>query len=384
MKKKTLVLALSALVAGSAFAQSNVQLYGVVDYGYAYRHDLLASAKNAGHAKSQSTLDQGMDWSNRLGFKGEEYLGNDLKAVFVLERGFALDTGEDYDGFNCQAYMGLAGKWGTLAGGHIYTPYYDFLSFIDPFGDGTVGRFSNVKGDVLGKQGGLLFSPYRMKNAITYISPTWSGFNFTLAYSNNAFDPDGVKEDANGNVVSYTNGGDNNMATLAATLKGDAYLLVLTYHRINLGSLGYDTITAGKAVDNFSLGGTYDFGAVKLAASWSWDKLRFKDSQPAIDQNNFLLGATVPFGAHALRASFNYSLGDDKYGDAWLLAVGYTYNLSKRTRFYATYAWIDNDEQQTNAAGVVTKYGRSAVVSDTSAWGGVYQQAFQLGITHSF
>lgn len=46
MKKKTLVLALSALATGSAFAQSNVQIYGVVDYGYTYRHDLTSAAEN--------------------------------------------------------------------------------------------------------------------------------------------------------------------------------------------------------------------------------------------------------------------------------------------------------------------------------------------------
>ncbi len=146
MKKKTLVLALSALAASSAFAQSNVQIYGVVDYGYSYRTDILDSAdgKAPNHAKSQGKIDSGLDLGNRLGFKGVEEIGNGLKAVFVLERGFALDTGADNDGFNRQAYVGLAGDWGTLAGGRIYTPYYNLLSSVDPFGDGTVGQYSTI------------------------------------------------------------------------------------------------------------------------------------------------------------------------------------------------------------------------------------------------
>ena len=382
MKKKTIALALSAFAASAAFAQSNVQIYGVVDYGYTYRHDILDSAKNTGHAKTQGKIDSGLDLGNRLGFKGVEDIGNGLKAVFVLERGFALDTGADKGGFNRQAYVGLSGDWGTLAGGRIYTPYYNLVSTIDPFGDGTVGQFSNIKGDALG-DAAVLFNPVRVNNTIAYISPTWSGFNFTLAYSNNALDDDGVKAVSNADGTTstyYTNGGDNNVATVAENLTGDAYLLGLTYHRINLG-----TVTGGKAVDNVSLGGTYDFGAVKVAAFWSWDKMSFKTADSTnISQNNFLLGATVPFGKHAVKASFNYSKGKSEIGDAWQLALGYTYNLSKRTHFYATYAWIDNDEKQTNAQGVVTRQGRFGVTGDSSNSGGVYQQAFQLGISHRF
>lgn len=392
MKKKTLVLALSALAVSSAFAQSNVQVYGVVDYGYSYRTDILNGYGNTvapNHAKTQSKIDSGLDLGNRLGFKGVEEIGNGLKAVFVLERGFALDTGADKGGFNRQAYAGLAGDWGTLAGGLIYTPYYNLVSAVDPFGDGTVGQFSNIKGDSLVDEAAdlsALFNPVRVKNTIAYISPAWSGFNFTLAYSNNALDDDGFKTvtvtNADGTTAQetrYTNGGDNNVATVAANLTGDAYLLGLTYHRINLGTVG------GKAVDNVSLGGTYDFGAAKVAAFWSWDKLSFNTTgADDIAQNNFMLGATVPFGKQAIKASFNYSLGDDKIGDAWQLAVGYTYNLSKRTHFYATYAWIDNDEQQKNAAGEITKRGRFAVTGDSSNSGAVYQQAFQLGISHRF
>ena len=390
MKKKTLVLALSALAAGSAFAQSNVQIYGVVDYGYTYRHDLTSAAENVNalghHAKSQGKIDAGQNFGNRLGFKGVEDIGNGLKAVFVLERGFNLDTGTDRNGFNRQAYVGLAGDWGTLAGGRIYSPYYNLVSTIDPFGDGTVGQFSNIKGDIFADVGlSALFNPVRVNNTIAYISPSWSGLSFVAAYSNNALDDDGVKiytDETTGRLLGtrYTNGADNNVAAVAANLTGENYLLGLSYHRINLGSA-----VGNGSVDNVSLGGTYDFGVAKVAAFWSWDRLNSDDSDDKdIDQNNFLLGATVPFGKHALKASFNYSLGEDEIGDAWQLAVGYEYAFSKRTSFYATYAWIDNDEEQVNAAGVVTRNGRFGVTGDASNSGGVYQQAFQLGISHRF
>ncbi len=386
MQKKVIALAVAGLVSAGAYAQSNVQIYGVVDYGYTYRTDILDSAdgKAPNHAKSQGKIDAGQSAGNRLGFKGVEDIGNGLKAVFVLERGFNLDTGTDRNGFNRQAYVGLAGDFGTLAGGRIYTPYYNLLSSVDPFGGASIGTYQNVKSDV-----NALFDPVRVNNTVAYISPNWNGLSFVAAYSNNALDDDGFKTvavaGANGtttNETRFTNGADNNVYTVAANLAGDSYMVGLSYHHINAGS----TLPTVKGVDNVSLGGTYDFGAAKVAAFWSWDKLSFEDGFKTddIDQNNFMLGATVPFGKQAVQASFNYSLGDDNYGDAWQLALGYTYNFSKRTNFYAIYSFIDNDDAELNAQKVVTKAGRNAVTNDSSNLGGVYQQAFQLGIKHSF
>lgn len=389
MQKKVIALAVAGLVSAGAYAQSNVQIYGVVDYGYSYRYDLrdgLEGSKAPNHAKSQGKIDSGMSAGNRLGFKGVEDIGNGLKAVFVLERGFALDTGADVGGFNRQAYVGLAGDWGTLAGGRIYTPHYNLLSAIDPFGATTVGKYQNVKQDVLESVGtglGQLFDPVRVNNTVAYISPNWSGLSFVAAYSNDALSDDG------GSATKWTNAADNNVYTVAANLAGDNYLFGLSYHHINAGNSNA-TFSSVDGIDNVSLGGTYDFGAAKVAAFWSWDKLKWADvpagttKNSDIDQNNFMIGATVPFGKQAIKASFNYSLGDDKYGDAWQFALGYDYALSKRTNFYAVYSIIDNDSEEKNAAGTITKKGRFAVTGDASNSGGVYQQAFQLGIKHAF
>ena len=39
MQKKIIALAVAGLVSGTAFAQTNVQIYGSIDYGYSYRFD---------------------------------------------------------------------------------------------------------------------------------------------------------------------------------------------------------------------------------------------------------------------------------------------------------------------------------------------------------
>ena len=147
-----------------------------------------------------------------------------------------------------------------------------------------------------------------------------------------------------------------------------------------------------QSVDNFSLGGFYDFGALKIAAFYSMDKAKFGtinnaqavavDGKTSISQHNFMLGANVPFGNSELKASVNYSKNaSSQYGNAMQIAVGYDYNFSKRTAFYAAYAWIDNDKARANENG---RQGRLAVANDTQNSGGIYQQAFQLGIRHLF
>ncbi len=409
MQKKIIALAVAALASSGAFAQSNVQIYGVVDYGVTYNHSpvtLKQGTTNTYDSSNVMRINAGQSAGNRLGFKGVEDLGNGLKAVFVLERGFALDTGADstnggvgYAGFGRQAYMGLASDYGTLAGGRIYTPYYTLVSSLDPFGDGTVGRYSSVKLDV----GGLLssfnpnipssvFNPIRVDNTIAYISPNWSGFGLVAAYSNNLVGDDAKK----GNAYKVIEG--HRVATIAANYTMDNAMVGLTYHHVIPGSsirawAGNNVVAS--AVDNITLGGSYDMQVVKLSAFWSWDKAKAdllnRGTAPTTvtsantTVNTFMIGAKMPFGKQAVKASINYSkagkLGETglgKIGKAWQLAVGYDYALSKRTNFYAAYALIKNDKA---VAG--ERIGRTAKITDASNLSD-HRGGFQLGVKHSF
>lgn len=380
MQKKLIALAVAAAASTGAFAQSsNVQIYGVVDYGYTLRHDRHNWAKDEGYSQTNSRFDGGQSAGNRIGFKGVEDLGNGLKAVFVLERGFALDTGADAGGFNRQAYVGLSGSYGTVVGGKVYTPYYTLVSGLDPFGDGTVGTYANVKKDIgasiaNGGNNGNAFNPVRVDNTIAYVSPSWSGFNFTAAYSNNAF----AKDD------EVRNAANNNVYALAGNYVAPDWNVGLSYHYISAGKA--QGVERGlKGVHNITLGGAYDFKAVKVSAFVSYDKASaknegyFPNDKKSLSQTNFMLGAVAPFGKHAVKGSFNYSYNSkNQYGKAWQLAVGYDYNFSKRTNFYAAYSYINADKANNN------RWGRDASVGDATNSGYGYKQGFQLGIKHSF
>ena len=381
MQKKLIALAVAAAASTGAFAQSsNVQIYGIVDYGYTIRHDRNQAAKDAGMSKTNSAFNSGQAAGSRIGFKGVEDLGNGLKAVFVLERGFAVDTGADAAGFNRQAYVGLSGSYGTVVGGKVYTPYYTLVSGLDPFADGTVGTYHNVKGDING-----LFDPVRVNNTVAYVSPSWSGFNFTAAYSNNALENDSATRNA----------ANNNVYALAGNYVAPDWNVGLSYHYISAGKpvAGPTNPRELKGVHNITLGGAYDFKAVKVSAFVSYDKASYKDNalgnyptpdnKKSISQTNFMLGAVAPFGKHAVKGSVNYSYNSkNQYGKAWQFAVGYDYNFSKRTNFYAAYSYINADKANNN------RLGRNAFVDDATNSGGVgntgYRQGFQVGIKHSF
>jgi predicted porin len=131
MKKSLLSLAVLAAfsVAGTAHAQSNVQVYGLIDAGVDYTTNTNA-AKD-----SQVRVISGGKNTSRWGFRGTEDLGGGLKALFNLEGGILLDTG-NLDGvlFKRQATVGLEGSYGRLLLGRSFTTVYDFVILFDPLG----------------------------------------------------------------------------------------------------------------------------------------------------------------------------------------------------------------------------------------------------------
>ncbi|HOI51319.1 MAG TPA: porin, partial [Azonexus sp.] len=134
MQKKIIALAVAGLASTAAFAQSNVQIYGVVDVGYN-----RSSSSDTGALKSRNALDSGLQSGSRIGFRGTEDLGNGLKASFVLEYGITADTGAGLSGPARQSFLALSNSYGTVAAGRQYTPQYELVSKVDPFGAGTVG-----------------------------------------------------------------------------------------------------------------------------------------------------------------------------------------------------------------------------------------------------
>ncbi len=382
MQKKIIALAIAGLASTAAFAQTNVTIYGSVDAGYTYRWD--AEHTTGGSPNSMSSIDTGISSGNRLGFKGVEDLGNGLKAVFLLEQGFNFDNGAQGQSgkmFGRQAYVGLTGGFGTAVAGRLYTPHYSFMSSIDPFAAGTVGRYLNVWGGN-GANGSVtnLLDPVRVDNAVAYISPNFGGFDVTVAYSNAATaDNGGASEN------TTDNSRNNTVYAVLAKYAAGPVVVGMNVHRIAAGSgTSNDTL---KSLDNFTLGGTFDAKVVKLHAVAAYNMLDTSLNQGDANFSNYLLGATVPLGKFALQTSVAYSdMNGDKnnalalHGQATQYAIGATYALSKRTNVYTAYSLIDGQD-----ARAATVRGTSdASNGGVAGVGNPYQQGFTAGILHKF
>ncbi|MDR1888755.1 MAG: porin [Zoogloeaceae bacterium] len=371
MQKKLIALAVVALASGAAFAQSNVTIYGSVDVGFSHRGDNIND-----HVGSQNAIDSGLSGDSLIGFKGVEDLGNGVSALFVLEAGFSADDGNHTENgklFGKQAFLGLTGGFGTAIAGRLVAPRYSLLAATDPFADGTVGRFNNVYSDT------QTANVDRVDNAVAYVSPSFSGFNVTAAYSTSALWQEGT-------FAGVDNDGDLRVYTILPRYTNGPLDIGLAYQGIR----GKDSTKDAK-IKQWTLAGSYDFKVVKLAAFYDSYKDQDGFASQALDGwtttftstkdvklKTWGLGVTVPFGKHAILASYNQSKFDwhlDGKSKQW--ALGYTYSLSKRTNFYAAYSDISNDDGTNDAK-------RGTTVSDANNYGDGYQNGFQFGLKHNF
>ena len=130
MNRAHLAVAALGVVAGSAAAQSNVTLYGLVDASL--RHD---SHYNA--AGGRTALVSGMANTSRWGIRASEDLGQGRTAYIVLESGLNPDTGMQTEAaslFDRRAGVGLTGGWGRVEIGRGGTFGWDYTPVYDPLG----------------------------------------------------------------------------------------------------------------------------------------------------------------------------------------------------------------------------------------------------------
>ena len=354
MKKSLIALAVLA-ASGAAMAQSSVTLYGVADAGVTYLNG----------ADNWSGVTSGNNLTSRLGFRGTEDLGGGLKANFVLEGGFNLDTGDGKSGgasgtgfeFKRRSTVGLAGSFGEVRLGRELTAAFNATARYDVFGSVGLG-YSRLWADGAvadaNANATAVTTNLRISNALTYVSPDFSGFKVGVNY--------GFGETTNGNSdSSYMGAGlmyDNGPLSLGLGLE-----------RLNNGA----NSVAVSDIDAWSLGGSYDFGVAKLLAGY-----RESTVDRATGENKrlgYYVAATAPVGAGTVRVSYNRYENElaNLKEKADQFAIGYVYGLSKRTSVYGTYAYIKNKD----GANLYT-LGSGGLKNNGS------QQGMQVGITHTF
>jgi predicted porin len=147
MLKTSLSLLALACSAG-AHAGDAVTVYGAMDAGmrwsnHAPAHWATSSAPAGG---SRLAVVSGGLMSSHLGFKGSEDLGSGWKALFQLEAGVALDTGQVENNvlFSRTSHVGLSNGTHSLYFGREYTTTYLSLMQFDPVGFRAPSQNPNV------------------------------------------------------------------------------------------------------------------------------------------------------------------------------------------------------------------------------------------------
>jgi predicted porin len=374
MKKVLIPLAVMA-AAGAASAQSSVTLFGVIDATVEH-----ASASGPGSASLTQLTNSGYN-SSRIGVRGTEDLGGGLAASFWLEGGLNNDNGSAGGAiatgnqgattggstglnFNRRSTVSLSGNWGELRVGRDYTPTFWNLTVFDPFGTNGVGTAMGLAGaSAYGlTPSGTAGVLERASNSIGYLTPTGLGgfYGQGMYYlGENVQNGDTTQKDGNGYGLrlGYAQGPLN----VAASVGHTSYA---------------QTATTGD-FRTWNLGGQWDFGPARVMAQYGRDA---RESITTVNGTHWLIGASLPVGQGEVRASYSsYRLNENTAGvadpQADKLALGYVYNLTKRTAVYATIARLRNSNGSAIALGGAT-YG-AGVVNGTST-------AYDLGIRHSF
>ncbi|HEY0954312.1 MAG TPA: porin [Roseateles sp.] len=337
MKKALIALAVFGLTGGAAMAQSSVTLFGIVDANLRY-------TKASGQTLKQLGTD-GLN-SSRLGVRGTEDLGGGLKAGFWLEAALNPDTGTaDSSRFwGRRASVSLLGEFGEVRLGRGKTSTRLHIDDFDPYSTTGLGDVSKVY-SVLGSGSDTL---NRSDNMVQYFTPgNLGGFYGSVDV---AAGEGATGKKAIGGRFGYKNGPIHVSAALENT-----------------------TGAGNDKYKQTSIGGSYDFGFVKPSLNFSENKFR------AAKQTIYTFALTAPLGQGQILASYTDSKANSAaelisgVGDAKLLAVGYVYNVSKRTALYTTAAQIKNN-----------KLGRFAVAGSPTVVNGATSSGFDVGVRHSF
>lgn len=330
MKKSLVALAVLA-ASGASFAQSTVTLYGIAD--------VFLGATSGTGAQSQTVLESGGVSGSRWGIKGSEDLGGGLKANFVLEQGFAIDTGVAGAGFNRQAYVGFSGGFGEVKLGNVYTSYDDISGAANSAFDSALSAQNGVWAST-----GYKSNP---KNNIVYGTSNYGGFSGAVSYA--------LGEDAAAGVSA------SSVTAFNVQYAGGPVYVGLAYQ--NEQAKGG---VAPSSVSFTRLNGSYDFGVAKLLVGYGrTSNGAFSAAGPVTatqgaEVTDWELGADVPVSA-ALTLSGGIARSSDNVaaGNASRSGYGFAaaYSLSKRTTVYGGFHSATSTLAGVDTTGRVTAVG---------------------------
>jgi predicted porin len=279
--------ATAALLAGTAQAQSSVQLSG--------RLNVTLERQDNNGVKTYQMVNN----ASRLKFSGNEDLGGGMKAGFVLEHGFNVDNGGNSQArfWARQSEVNLSGGFGMIRLGNFTSEaYFATADYISMHNHDT-GPSSDALYAYLGND----------TNKIAYRTPEFiKGMTLEAAVSAG----EGQTSRAWDAAWNYSMGA------------------------LQLGA-GYQRKSDA---NQYAFRALYELGPVVLGGMVQRDKNAYGNG----NRTNYRLSAMYTVGAMELHANIgkagDYSKTNDS--DASQMTLGYNYNLSKRTKVYGYYTKV--------------------------------------------
>jgi len=355
--------AMGAVCTGNAMAQSSVTIYGIVDTGVVY----TTNANAAGNSVFKMPSLTG-SFPSRIGFKGSEDLGGGLEAMFVLEAGFAPDTGSMGQGnrlFGRQSLVGLkSNSWGQIMLGRQVNMTYISMLKTDVMGPNIFA---------IGSIDGYLPNA-RSDNSIGYLG-NFSNFTVGATYSFGR-DTSATGGPAATGCAGEVAGNSKACRQVTALVGYDnkSFGVTSSYDILygNTGAAG--GLTSSDNTDQrVTLNGFVMLGDTKIGAGVVDRRTR---AAGAVNTNSdlYYLGASYPIStALVLDAQVAKLNVKGSPNDVTLMVGRLTYNLSKRTALYTSLGYQKNG-------------GTSAVAIDAggTVGAGKNQLGVMSGIRHTF
>lgn len=352
MNKKLIALALAALPV--AHAMADVTIYGTIEADMESSKTYANGVKNtSGQLKAGTRID---DTGSLIGFKGNEDLGNGLKAIWQVEQGLSID-GTTVNAANTFAtrdsFVGLQGAFGKVRLGKLST----FLNSDAGAPDAWIYGNKGVNG--------LSYSSInqldgRVNNAIRYDIPEFvTGLTGAVLY--------GVDE-ARSTTAIPGQTQNKQVISVGASYTNSGFFGTFGYNRFS------DDIVSGtsfKGGNYWRLEGGYNANNILAAVYYGQSRLAVGDGSTGTDGTFSSLfsagvtpfttgaelkkkegGLTVGYTIGAITPRFSYGRvwgatvnGADVKGHLNQYVLGADYALSKRTTAYASYGYVQDTYQ---------------------------------------
>lgn len=358
MKKTLAALAVLGAFAGSA-AAADVTLYGVVDLGLNYMY------QKVGDADATNTFSEraGQNSGSRFGLKGAEDLGNGTTVGFVLENGFEADAGtlgQSGRLFGREALLWAKGSFGTIGFGRTGalaagTGSYNLVKN---------SVFSTGWGQVAGSRSLFwLGDRDRMDNTVTYVTPSFAGFQVSAQYS---FKRDG--QETAGNESQ-----NERYAAIGASYKNGPLYAALVVDTV----LNKSDATNSEDSLGVTLSTSYDFGVAKPYFQAQYGKHENRMGAALSDLNE---GSMTKDAAGTKTYSKDYvKVTGDEGLKGYTLALGVTAPVAGGTA-YAQASYLDAETED----GLTYEQYKTDNSVDTYSYGKIEQTNWGIAAGYAY